>query len=480
MLESEQPQGIGSRETRATAGAGLDRSLSRPDAGASQIDNAQRSLGPAARGLDGGMRVPDKASAEAKTPELPAASPFYQAETATAAATRLRKILDAGKPPESFSKEVLGLRTKPETRAERAQMRYGLVVVGGANQRPKLVGWGLDDMICIASMAKLAILYAAFQLRADVEHILREGMTDPSPELARTATEIVARAFRNARDPALQAIGRAPATMPVLERIFDLDGFLASGGGTLRPLVFKKHGPGTGRVDDEPFYMRLTKVAQESANNAATSCIADIGLPYIKALLTRSGLADVSGQKKGLWLATTFGYHGQAWPGRKERLVSSGQEERTCERKGSLNEKGATGMGGTVRAIATFYHLLNRGLLVDRSSSVQMGELLDTTSSEFAWRYLVSGLQSNQTVLASSSKIGILGPWYHDSAMIISKALPRGGAGLIDTGFVEIQTPIRTWIAVVLLSNGATAIAKMAPDMERAVQNYMLSLAMRR
>jgi hypothetical protein len=386
-------------------------------------------------------------------------------------------MLDTGKPPTSFTEEVIGLRTKSETKADRAQMRYGIAVVS-AGHSPKLVGWGLDDMVCIASMAKLAIMYAAFQLRADVDIVLRsglEGKAESLETLAKKATQIVAGAFRKAKDPALRAIGRTPADMPVLERIFDLDGFATSGtGGGLRKLDFKRDESKVNEVDDGPFYYRLIRITMASDNDAATSLIADIGLPYIKALLTRSGLADVSGPKKGLWLGSTFYYFRRVWPKRNGRLVNQGIEERSCEKQGSQQEKGSTGQGGTVRAIATFYELLRQGLLVDASSSAQMRELLNT-KSKFMDYYLVSGLESKKTVLASSSKIGILQPWHHDSALITSAAPPREG-----TGIPETLTPNRTWIAVVLLSQGATPIAKMAPEMEIAVQNYMLSLAMRR
>ena len=356
-------------------------------------------------------------------------------------------------------------------------MRYGVAVVS-ASQSPKLVGWGLDDMICIASMAKLALLYACFQLRADCEVILRsgwEGTAASQAAAAKKATQIVAGAFRRAKDPALRAVGTTQANMPVIERIFDLSTLATSGAsGGLRELTFNQQKSKEGQVDGEPFVVRLRKVIQESANNAATSCIADIGLPYIKALLTRSGLADVSGRKKGLWLGSSFGYFGRAWPARKERSVVQGVEERTCEKHGSLQGKGSTGQGGTVRAIATFYELLRRGELVDASSSSQMRQLLDTSALENSWRYLIAAIQLNSTVLAGSSKIGILGPWNHDSALITSAPPPRKG-----TGIPETQAPNRTWIAVVLLSQGATPIAKMALEMEIAVQNYMLSLAMR-
>jgi hypothetical protein len=429
----------------------------------------------------------------AAAPTLPTSSPFFGTETAGKAVARLKELFadEAGYSTEQrqFAKSVVELQFNATNAAGkrtaspgRLNLHYGVCVLDRGEEPPALVGPGLDDMICIASIGKLAILYAAFQLRADAEKIL--GSWDaPATVRPKDATNVLAAAFRQADDPALQTIGRSTTTMPVIERIFDLEDFFSGGPGP-RPrdeLKWRTKDSKVGGTDGHNFNLRLSDVIIGSDDQAATSCTADVGLPYIQALLTRTGLADVSAPKKGLWLASSYGWDDtHLWPPSRDadaarRIVSGDgdKNERPCLGPGSRGQVGHTGQGGTVRALAAFFILLKAGELVSQDSCSQMRDLLrgkgaDCEYEATAAPYLLDGLKPGGDVIDKATKVGYLTPWYHDSALFTSSQ-PADSA----SAKAKIPTPIRTWIAVVLLSKGPAEITKIAPELEAEVDKYV-------
>lgn len=391
-------------------------------------------------------------------------SPFFRKESPAKAVKRLKALFGPTADATAFESEVKALKN---AHPDRATFRYGAALAGATP--PMLVGQGLDDMICIASMSKLGLLYAAFQLKEDVETIVTfaDLGTEATDENVQAAINAVPPVFRAAQDPDLAKIGRTPSLLPVLERIFDFKSFLKLSDADKRGgLKFIGGDPDpanrTGNEDEWSFDYRLKQALTHSNNDAATSLIADIGLPYIKALLKRSGLADISGVGKGLWLATTFGYYTKTWPARAGRSVTAGVEERTCLKLGSKGGSGKTGQGGTVRAVATFYQLVHLTKLVN-VGSISILEYLDSVIA----KPLLEGLAAENTVKNASSKVGILLPWYHDSALIMSDPPPAVPG-------VPPTVGQRAWIAVVLLSKGSAPIEKIAPELERTIENYLI------
>ena len=88
-------------------------------------------------------------------------SPFYLEQSSAEATRSLRELFD--KPTPAFAREVEALRTRPGVGGaaptvipERALFRYAVALTGPGPATPELAGRGLDDMITIASIAKLA------------------------------------------------------------------------------------------------------------------------------------------------------------------------------------------------------------------------------------------------------------------------------------------------------------------------------------
>jgi hypothetical protein len=396
--------------------------------------------------------------------DLPAKSPFFGSETAAEARDRLRDLFDDAEAASSAAKAMVGLRAKSKARAF---MCYGAAVLDPTlAAKPVLVGLDVDRMLMVASIAKLAVLFAAHQLRADCEVILgTAGIADSgdADERATAAAAAVVAAFAASNDSELQAIAKSPTNMPILDRIFDLTGFLAPGSRSRRTLEFSDIKSGTsGAEDDKSFSDRLFDTINASDDDGAASCIADVGLPYIQALLTRSGLADVSAPKKGLWLASSYG----SWPRRKKsRVIKSGTSERACESLGSKRGLGFTGQGGTVRALATFMLLLHRGQLVNKAACLEMKRLMDDSAELFLKEGLTKSVASPKScwskvgyVSYSGANVGSnkinAGRWDHDAALFVSD---------------NVKAKTVTWTAVALRGLGDDSIRNIAGDLLNAI-----------
>jgi hypothetical protein len=212
-----------------------------------------------------------------------------------------------------------------------AQTRLALVRF---DQNPPAVAlWKPDDPVLIASMGKLAILYAAFQLLEDVRTIAR---TFPTTTAASEVNAELRNAWAAAGAARLATIANSPH-IARLEHIFDfrpLEG-VPRRPGDIHFLGMRRCGISDIRqdfpVDSETvnlarrleglphglnsasnvrtiaglsFAERLWMTTVWSDNIAASSCIWDVGLGYIQALMYDSGL--FSDDRSGLWLSRTF------------------------------------------------------------------------------------------------------------------------------------------------------------------------------
>ncbi len=184
----------------------------------------------------------------------------------------------------------------------------------------------------IGSASKIAMMLAAVQLRLDVRQILAM-----SPKIISTAAEFDAlyanpKLWAKSKAPRTERMGRIASVPPQISKIFDF---------TKSPVDFAGPDP-DGRVDthgqpvvatqkaivdklpptvppgglkeldwehwsDLSFSERLWLAGNRSDNVAATSCVCEIGLPYIKAVQRAYGLVD-DDAKKGMHLFATRGY----------------------------------------------------------------------------------------------------------------------------------------------------------------------------
>jgi len=180
----------------------------------------------------------------------------------------------------------------------------------------------------IGSASKIAMMLSAVQLRLEVRQILAM-----SPKIISTAAEFDAlyanpRLWAKSKAPRTERMSRIASNPPLISKIFDFtkspvdfagldpDGRIDAHG---RPAVatqdaiVAKLPPGTlpelewKHWSNLTFSERLWLAGNMSDNVAATSCVCEIGLPYIKAVQRAYGLID-NDPKKGMHLFATRGY----------------------------------------------------------------------------------------------------------------------------------------------------------------------------
>jgi hypothetical protein len=414
--------------------------------------------------------------------KLPAESPFYGGPSA---ADRAKALADLFERPKTFTKEMQELAKH----AKRKNMAFAAVIVP-ENGKPRFAGVNEAKYTNVGSIAKLALLYAAVQLRADVGVIgTTPGLGDEGSRADRRSAMITAvrKAFEASPDAGLRNIGASARTLPRLTRIFDLDDFLTAPSASrsannlsftgtisvakdssLENVPFSK--VPNPSIDDLPFETRLVMAMRAHGdtplNLAATSCICDVGLPYVQALLTRTGFRQLHGERPGLWLASLFG----AAPRRRsdeEQPITETGPQLACDLADPCRiGNGSTGQGATAQGVATFLTLLHQNHLVSLAGSAAMRSYLVRGGR------IKTGLRGVGEDGLVLSKVGVLEPWYSDAALITATSISRALSDSEDGGTGSGSEV--TWVGVTLLAKGTEqsateTIADLARGMEATV-----------
>ena len=87
----------------------------------------------------------------------------------------------------------------------------------------RIGGWNIDDEFVVASVAKVAAMYAAYQLRSDLRDLAKDNQIADQADLVAAMLE----AWRNAPEKEVQQVAASPLA-PQLDRIFDLKNFDAT------------------------------------------------------------------------------------------------------------------------------------------------------------------------------------------------------------------------------------------------------------
>jgi hypothetical protein len=188
----------------------------------------------------------------------------------------------------------------------------------------------------IGSAGKIAMMVAAVQLRLDVRRILKLDIISKPEEFDELFRNKKLWRLAKAPQSEMQQIGGPRGTPPLFSRIFDFDqprldfrgpdpdgrtdvaqqdAILAKLPpvlpGNLPHLPWRRWTDSTGTPrrgwSDLTFSERLWLAGCMSDNVAATSCVSEIGVPYIKAVQRSYGLADPA---HGMHLLASGGYDG--------------------------------------------------------------------------------------------------------------------------------------------------------------------------
>ncbi len=264
---------------------------------------------------------------------------------------------------------------------------------------PPFAAHNPTDMLYVASLAKIYVLYVAFELQARVE---RRAKAMIAAGLSTAAAGWQAKVFQQLRtewQPHLDAaFPTLPRGFPKLSEVVALS---AAGDATFRestpPLtdaeldVIGEFGAPRGQFRD---WLRL--MMRWSNNSAASKCIHALSYPYINGVLASAGFFDQT-SKTGLWLSGD--YLGNDW------VPKNGAGQKLTQRWARLQKRNTTNFAGTAFQVARLMTLLGQRRLVSHAASTEM--LRITTGADGIGSYIQSGLASaGRGFLRVFSKIG--------------------------------------------------------------------------
>jgi hypothetical protein len=292
--------------------------------------------------------------------------------------------------------------------------------------------WRGNIQTSIASTAKIAMMYAGYQLRADLQAIATGSQ-------AANKEELFASLLATWDKSPMAHVGAVAKSPPRFERIFRFDRldnhweveFVDSNKtpNQLKEIHYLKDGSRekAEKLNQAGFLDRLHLTIGWSDNSAASSCIRDLGFSFIAALLQQSGLYE-SVKLGGLWLGQD--YSGLLW--RRDPI-------------------GGFGQGGTGRALVAFFTLLAQSRLVDPPSSLRMLELMDKADGMWgsgSRSFFGEGLEEKgRTPAKLYSKLGILLPsTFHDAALIRQRTDKGADRSYVAVGLNGSMTTLRKLI----------------------------------
>jgi hypothetical protein len=243
----------------------------------------------------------------------------------------------------------------------RVQLRIALVDLTNAKHHTPIFAdssaFGPGNTVEGASLVKILPLYAVYQLRFDLHSFAtRNGITKGS------ALQVsIAKEWKKA---GLQSQPKLTGLFQFVEK------------------------------DGSPVEARLRRPPAVHGNWDARALIVALGFEYIGSVALQSGLFDE--KQGGLWLNAAYGAPALTW---------------WSSPFPTLPRHSATAL-----AAATFFTLLAQGRLVDQASSNEIANVLKTPCT----RGLLDGVKQLPGVpAASSSKCGILPPYYHEAIHVI-------------------------------------------------------------
>ena len=316
-------------------------------------------------------------------------------------------------------------------------MQIALVDLSKSVASPEFAGVRHTAQAELASIRKLIVMYAAFQLQEDLRRL--KAATAPATRDALIATQL-------ARWSATQTVAAAtpittiagnlgrkgdlitwkgkPIELPAASAVPDIPEIVAS----LSTLNFRRSDlsvvaspwdvcdefvvlllaehSGNDWADGVLFEQRMRMMIGLSDNRATASCIGNIGFAYINALMVQSGLWHPA-RNGGLWLSGN--YAGKGW-------------------RGSPDGAGGNGTAGALAALLT---LLVRGQLVNAAASTQMLAIMTKKTYPGAGTQspVLEALQELGGAWRAQSKLGLLyKPTRLSDAAIVQRS--EGGKSL--------------------------------------------------
>ena len=301
-----------------------------------------------------------------------------------------------------------------------ARLKIGLVDLTRDVNAPEFAGHRALEQGTLGSTGKLSIMYAAFQLRFDLEvHAFLQNLktADDVFEAARESWSLsqietpgVLRTELHAATPLLERAGslilRDGRKMPLIVK--DKNGGLRNQGGPLLEEIFDVTAASIGAtVAFKPaFFAHMNQMIPHSNNDSAHFCATRIGFLFIDSALWQMDLYNPNrGSGGGQWVGGSYG--GTVW--------------------GPPPVGGNFKQGGTAASVAALVTLIGQDRLVNKAACIQMrDELMDQFAGFGGYgSWLTSGLAKTRRILVGDrafAKLGITDGLLFDAVLVQSFA----------------------------------------------------------
>ena len=290
---------------------------------------------------------------------------------------------------------------------------------------PVFAGIRADDTVFIASMAKIAALYAAFELRKQLQDAI-SGVPVATPVPAMIAQ--VKKTWQPLIDAKKPKDAAAFAGFPNLTDIFDITPFGGSWSvtfttkGDINTLADKESAQWPLLSGKFGFKELLFLMASFSNNDAAARCITTLSYEYINAALVVAGLYENG--KGGLWLAAPYPHKPGAALTENLWMQEPLNKDSNTTRRYQVS---------SAKAAAAMFTLLAQRKLVDATSSDEMLDFLQAGTNDFVQNALAD---ASRDVNSIRTKIGVIDKLYWSQTSLVER-------NLVDHG-----KPIRYVIAI--------------------------------
>jgi hypothetical protein len=281
---------------------------------------------------------------------------------------------------------------------------------------PVFAGIRAEDTVFIASMAKIAALYAAFELRKQLQDAI-SGVPVATPVPAIIAQ--VKKTWQPLIDAKKPKDAAAFAGFPNLTDIFDITPSGASWSvtfttkGDINTLADKESAQWPLLSGKFGFKELLFLMASFSNNDAAARCITTLSYEYINAALAVAGLYENG--KGGLWLAAPYPHKPGAALTENLWMQEPLNKDSNTTRRYQVS---------SAKAAAAMFTLLAQRKLVDATSSDEMLDFLQAGTNDFVQNALSD---ASRDVNSIRTKIGVIDKSYWSQTSLVERNLVDHG-----------------------------------------------------
>jgi hypothetical protein len=281
---------------------------------------------------------------------------------------------------------------------------------------PVFAGIRAEDTVFIASMAKIAALYAAFELRKQLQDAI-SGVPIATPVPAMIAQ--VKKTWQPLIDAKKPKDAAAFAGFPNLTDIFDITPSGASWSvtfttkGDINTLADKESAQWPLLSGKFGFKELLFLMASFSNNDAAARCITTLSYEYINAALVVAGLYENG--KGGLWLAAPYPHKPGAALTENLWMQEPLNKDSNTTRRYQVS---------SAKAAAAMFTLLAQRKLVDATSSDEMLDFLQAGTNDFVQNALAD---ASRDVNSIRTKIGVIDKLYWSQTSLVERNLVDHG-----------------------------------------------------